>query len=136
MRHDPARVEETRTWLSKAHNDLRAADLGRQVDPPLLEDVAFHAQQVAEKALKAFLVWHDHPFTKTHDLAVLARDCATVEPGLDPLRNRVAPLTEYAWKYRYPLGAEPTVQEAQEALEAAREAYEAILDRLPEEARP
>jgi HEPN domain-containing protein len=28
----------------------------------------FHAQRAAEKAMKAFLAWHDVPFRKTHNL--------------------------------------------------------------------
>ena len=45
--------------------------------------------------------------------------------------------TEYAWKFRYPgEDEEPTREEAERALAVAREAYEAICARLPEDARP
>ena len=47
------------------------------------------------------------------------------------------PLTEYAWKYRYPgEPAEPDEAEARQALALAREVYDAILARLPAEVRP
>jgi len=36
--------------------------------PPFTGDAVFHAQQVAEKTLKAFLVWHGRIFRKTHNL--------------------------------------------------------------------
>ncbi len=68
MPSDP-RLEDARAWLAKAAADLRAADL--EVATPeadLFEDVAFHAQQAAEKALKAFLAWKDEPFRKTHSI--------------------------------------------------------------------
>ncbi len=68
MPHDPARVADTRAWLQKADNDLRAAEHDQTARPPLLGDVTFHAQQTAEKAFKAFLTWHDRPFRKTHNL--------------------------------------------------------------------
>jgi hypothetical protein len=35
--------------------------------------VAFHAQQAAEKALKAFLAFHDEPFRKTHGIEEIGR---------------------------------------------------------------
>ena len=51
--------------------------------------------------------------------------------------DRAVPLTEYAWKFRYPGDPEePTQQEADEALAIAREVFDAILARLPKEIRP
>ena len=55
MLPDAARIAETREWLSKAQIDLRAADHDRTADPPITADMVFHAQQVVEKTLKAFL---------------------------------------------------------------------------------
>lgn len=65
---DPERIAETRGWLVKAAEDLRAADFERRAQPPLSGDIAFHAQQAAEKVMKGFLTWHDHRFRKTHNL--------------------------------------------------------------------
>ena len=48
MPPDP-RVLETRSWLAKAASDLRAAAHEFRADPPLLDDIVFHAQQAAEK---------------------------------------------------------------------------------------
>ena len=137
MPHDPALVADTRAWLAKALMDLRAAEHLLQVVPPLLGGVVFHSQQAAEKALKAFLAWHDEPFRKTHNLEELGRQTLAFDPALQPLVDRAGGLTPYAWKYRYPgEPAEPSLQEAEAALALAREVYEAILARLPEEARP
>jgi HEPN domain-containing protein len=72
MQHDPVRVAEVRTWLLKAAEDLRAAEHGFTASPPLLAPFVFHCQQAAEKVLKGFLVWHDIPFRKTHDLGEIA----------------------------------------------------------------
>ncbi|MCJ7705397.1 MAG: HEPN domain-containing protein [Desulfobacterales bacterium] len=68
MPHDPVLVSETKEWLIKATQDLRSAEHALTASPPLLGDVAYHCQQVTEKALKAFLVWHNIPFRKTHSL--------------------------------------------------------------------
>ncbi len=47
------------------------------------------------------------------------------------------PLTGYAWRFRYPgEPEEPPVAEAREALALAREVYEAVISRLPQDVRP
>lgn len=137
MPHDPALVADTRAWLAKALADLRAAEYLLQAVPPLLAGVVFHTQQAAEKAMKAFLAWHDEPFRKTHNLEELGRQTLAFDPALRPLVDRAVELTPYAWKYRYPgEPTEPSAQEAEAALALAREVYEAITARLPEEVRP
>ncbi len=50
MPHDPALVAETRAWFRKAAEDLRAAEHALLAQPPLLGDLLFHCQQVAEKS--------------------------------------------------------------------------------------
>jgi hypothetical protein len=44
MPHDPIRIAEVRSWVSKAARDLLAGDHERAAKPPILEDVVFHAQ--------------------------------------------------------------------------------------------
>jgi HEPN domain-containing protein len=137
MAYDPALVEDTRTWLAKATLDLRAADHDLRAVPPLWEDVAFHSQQAAEKALKAFLAWHDEPFRKTHSLDELGMQVLIFDPALRPLVVRAGRLSEYAWKFRYPGEVEMIAgEEAEAALALAREVFSAILARLPKEIQP
>lgn len=136
MQLDAARVAETREWLAKAALDLRAAEFEFTAEPPLTADIVFHCQQLAEKSMKGFLTWHDEPFRKTHNLVEVGQQCAAIDATVTDLMRRAARLTEYAWKFRYPgEPEEPSVTEAQEALVLAREVYEAILSRLPEEVR-
>lgn len=136
MPHDPARVADTRAWLVKAAQDLRAAEFERTADPPLTGDIAFHSQRLVEKATKAFLTWHDRAFRKTHNLVELGQQCVAIDSTLEPTLRRAAGLTEYAWKFQY-LGEpdEPSSEEAEAALACAREVYDAILVRLPEDVR-
>ncbi|MBI3090706.1 MAG: HEPN domain-containing protein [Candidatus Tectomicrobia bacterium] len=137
MPHDPIRIAETMAWLKKAAEDLRLGDIALQAKPPVLGGAVFHAQQAAEKALKAFLFWRDRPFRRTHDLAEIGSACAELDASLHPLWRRADRLTVYAWVFRYPgEPEEPLREEAEEALGLAREVYEAILARLPQEARP
>ncbi len=136
MRPD-ARAAEAREWLIKAALDRRAAEFEFTADPPLTADIVFHCQQLAEKSMKGFLAWHDEPFRKTHNLVEVGQQCAAIDATLTDLMRGAARLTEYAWRFRYPgEPEEPPVSEAQAALALAREVYEAILSRLPEEVRP
>jgi len=132
MPADPALVAETRSWLSKAAKDLAAAAYELKATPPFVEDIAFHAQQAVEKTPKAFLTWHSQPFRKTHNLVELGQACVSLDASLEVLLRRAAPLTEYAWKFRYPGNpSEPTDQEAADALALAVEVRREIGNRLP-----
>jgi HEPN domain-containing protein len=136
MPHDPARVSDTKSWLARAADDLEAAE--RLLKAPALFGAAvFHCQQAAEKALKGFLAWHDTPFRKTHDLEESGEACIAIDATLRETIDRAIPLTEYAWKFRYPgEPEEPTREEADDALAAARDVYAAIAALLPDEAKP
>lgn len=137
MPHDPARVAEVRAWLAKARKDLDTAAYELQAEPPFSDDIVFHSQQAVEKALKAFLSWHGVAFRKTHNLVELGEACCRIEPALEPLLRRAAPLTEYAWRFRYPGDPEEaTAEEAAAALALAREVFDAMLRRLPPEVTP
>lgn len=82
MQHDPARLTDTNPWLRKASNDLRCAEIDLAAAPPATEDAVFHSQQAVEKALKAFLVWHDAAFAKTHDIGKLGTTAVEVDETL------------------------------------------------------
>ena len=137
MQSDPARVADTKAWLAKATQDLRRVEILLAANPPDVEGALFHSQQAAEKALKAFLTWHDLPFRRVHELDVIGGQCVDVDTTLADLVNRVDALAKYAWRFRYP-GApyDPTLEEGRAASMLAREAMDAIMGRLPDETKP
>lgn len=61
----------------------------------------FHAQQAAEKALKALLCACDLDMPRTHDLENLARRLSECPYRLPFPAERLRPLTPYAVDYRY-----------------------------------
>jgi len=137
MGEDQGRIEDTAQWLAKAKEDLRAARHALTAVPPLHDDAVFHCQQVAEKALKAFLAWHDQPFRKTHSIEELGELCLGIDPDLRPEVDRAAPLSEFAWKYRYPGVAEsPSGGETDAALGTAVDLLEAVKSRVPAVTHP
>jgi HEPN domain-containing protein len=121
------RAAEVAAWLSRAGDDIRAANLDLAADPPLLTDAAFHCQQAVEKSLKGLLSHHEHPFRKTHDIGELALACLEHEPSMEALFRESASLTEYAWRFRYPGDVlEPELEEVQGALRVATQVVEAV----------
>jgi HEPN domain-containing protein len=91
---DPEKVAETRSWLTKAQIDLRAAHVAITAQPPMNEDAVFHCQQAVEKALKGLLVWHDIVFRKTHSIEEIGEQCLEACPSLRSVIDRAVPLTE------------------------------------------
>jgi HEPN domain-containing protein len=107
-------------WLMRARSDLqlgRAALRARGVMP---EDACFHAQQCAEKSLKALLLRRGIPFPKTHAIEVLL-DLLKVQGANIPNQvDEAFELSEYAIQTRYPGEWEPvTKPEARRAVEQA-----------------
>jgi len=130
-----ARRADTRAWFEKANEDLRCAQIDLAAGPPATEDALYHCQQAAEKGLKGFLVWHDQPFSKTHDLGKLGKQACALDPTLDPLVDDVVEFTKYAWIFRYPGDQdERVVTDAAAVLNKVRTFVEALLARLPERA--
>lgn len=129
MPHDPEKIAECRSWLDRAWADLDSAAILLGPERARPDTALFHCQQAAEKAWKAF--------RKTHNLRELGKACADIDPTLAALAERAEDLTQFAWIFRYPgEPEEPSREEAEEALSVAREVYEAVLARLPEEVRP
>ena len=107
-------------WLDYAENDLAMAARGLQ-PPPITELVCYHAEQAAEKALKAYLAWlsdqripHSH---KLHELSALI----VTRGGTEAPRAPLAILEDYAVEVRYPEVPWPSLAEAERALELARD---------------
>ena len=96
-----ARQQRTRLWLESASGDLRAARQLMAAQDRVVMSICFHAQQAAEKALKAYLVWMDVVFRPTHDLKVLVQQCSAQHPPFARLAT-LETLSVYAVETRYP----------------------------------
>ncbi len=130
-------VQVVREWIVKAENDLKNASntLKMGIDCPT-DTVCFHAQQCAEKYLKALLTLKGIPFPKTHDIPSLM---ALLPHEIPILLSEVEQelLTEYAVVTRYPGGFdEPTLSESRKAVGLARKLRKAVRALLPKEALP
>lgn len=131
MKNDDRATAVAREWIAKAENDLVNAahtlTLGARCPT---DTVCFHAQQCAEKYLKALLTVRAADFAKTHDLEALA---ARLRNGHRPelSRDDLARLTRYATVTRYPGAEDISLAGARAALAAARRIRRAIRAVLP-----
>jgi HEPN domain-containing protein len=89
-------------WIAKADNDLLAADSIVAGATVPWDTVCFHAQQAAEKSLKALLVARGEVPPRTHDLTGLLNRAIPYEPSLSSLAADATMLTSYAVEVRYP----------------------------------
>lgn len=121
----------SRGLLRKAASDMVALDAALRAGS--FDAACFHAQQAAEKFLKAFLAHRGVSFPYTHNLAKLVEICAASESAFRSLLNVAAPLTPYAVELRYDDSFWPTMQMANEARAAAVTVRDFVLERLPKD---
>jgi len=109
----------TGDWLTRAKADLAIARAPLP-EGAFYEDLCFHVQQAAEKALKAVYQHYGWTFRYTHDLDELIN--GLMQKGLiipAEVVNADA-LTTFAWEARYPSLNEPlTKSDYEEALRMA-----------------
>ena len=122
MPAEPMEAGSARDWLRHARSDsaLAGQPKARNV---LYAHLCFHAQQAAEKALKAVLVANGVRVPKTHDLAFLMQSL----PGsvtIPPTLIELPALNRYAVLQRYPTEAPAVARRDQ--LAAVRLAEESI----------
>jgi len=136
---DEAELELVKDWLTRAHQDLRAALILAGADNAPLDVAIYHCQQTGEKAVKAYLQWRDEPFPKTHNLRALVIQAAALDHGFHAFEKSAEILTPYVSPFRYPGGADepmPSRGEFDEALRHGQTIYDFVLTLLPPEARP
>ena len=112
--------EVTLAWLQRARSDLQLGRAALDAEGVMPEDAAFHAQQCAEKALKALLLHQGITFPRAHAIEVLLdllkAKGTKVPKGVDEAFE----LSEYAVQTRYPGEWEPVRKpEARRAIERA-----------------
>jgi HEPN domain-containing protein len=111
-------VEEFEDWLQRAESNLEIARRARG-EKVFLEDLCFEAQQAAEKALKALLIYLSGDYPRVHAFTLLLERLEEHVAVPEPIRE-VLELTDYAVQIRYPGDYYPvSVEEYERALELA-----------------
>ena len=124
-----------RGWILKAESDLKNLMIMTE-SGEALDTACFHAQQAAEKYLKAFLSFHDIIFPRTHDIEELLGLCAELNERFADLIEKTTFLTNYAVELRYDVEFWPEKEEAEAAFVAADKIKQVVLSILPEDMHP
>lgn len=120
-------------WIDKADQDVRAAELLLNADPPFLYPACFHAQQAVEKYLKALLTHEQIEFPKTHAIERLLDLIDPILPDIASALSEAVDLTPYGVEVRYPGDQpEPDAEEADRAVSLALVVRDTILPLIQE----
>ena len=119
-------------WIKKASNDLQNASivLNANENEKPFDTVCFHCQQAAEKYLKAYLVFLNIMFTKTHNIGQLISLGLENDPDLESLMH-TDELSPYGVNIRYPDDFEiPLENDAKRAFLFATEVKSFVLNKI------
>lgn len=124
-------------WIRRANEDLAVAEQLLADKVPYFGSIGFHSQQAAEKFLKAFLVWHEIEFPKTHDVGQLLKLAEIKDKALSESLQQILILTDYGVDARYPADLpDLTSTEAYQAVGLAKQTKDAILKSLSTPSAP
>lgn len=118
-------------WFNKAEEDYQLVEYLISSEGAYHAAICFHAQQAAEKYLKAVLVRDQTEFPKTHDIEQLLDLINTTQSSPASSLREATLLSIYGVEVRYP-GDFPAVtpEDAKKAMKLAamvREAVETLL---------
>ncbi len=115
------KTELVREWIKKATQDFGMAELAIEYQPEFRDSICFHCQQSSEKYLKAFLLYSDIEFKKTHSLNYLLDLVSELVLVPSDIYEFADILEEYGVAIRYPESRNLSADDVQEAINAATE---------------
>lgn len=123
---------DAKIWMEYSESDLRAAQTLLKSEEFFPRQICFLAQQCAEKAIKAVLVFEEIDFPRNHDLDRL-RDLIPNGWKIKEQFPDLAELTIWSVESRYP-GNMPDVteHEARETLHLAASVFDIVSTELQE----
>jgi len=87
-------------WIEKANNDLIVVNKLTEFEIVAGSAVCFHAQQIVEKMLKAYLVGKGKEIRKTHSIEYLLEICSEIDTDFSNINPKN--LSDFAVDIRYP----------------------------------
>jgi hypothetical protein len=93
--------DQARLLLRKAAQDMAVLD--KLIDDPAIEDetLGYHAQQAAEKLIKALLALHGHDYPRSHNIGLLLDLLSSQGIALPGEVEALEALTPFGTVFRY-----------------------------------
>jgi HEPN domain-containing protein len=125
-------IKKVKQWITKAENDLKVCIHEINYQEPVIDAICFHAQQCVEKYLKAYLVFHQQYFRKTHNIEEITNLCKKIDQDFDLIfKIKADEITIYATELRYSDDLiMPSIEEAKEAIAIAEKVKDFVLGKL------
>jgi HEPN domain-containing protein len=127
------KVDLVKNWLEKARRDLITAKIGLEYSEHFADIICFHAQQAGEKYIKAFLIFHEMAFPKTHSIEDLLLLAAQKDQAFLSFIDRENILTPYAVEIRYGESEPPSLEDEKSAIKISEELMNLVFEKLPAE---
>jgi HEPN domain-containing protein len=124
---------EVNEWIKFADNDLLAAESLNKIHPKPVEIICYHCQQSAEKYLKAYLIFKETEFEKTHNLNFILSLCIEKNVDFEIIKKEITRLNPYSVHTRYPSSIEINEEDCKSALIDIINIKNFILDFLKKE---
>jgi len=116
----------TLEWVEKAEGDLTTAERElRARNKPNYDAACFHAQQAAEKYLKAVLQEWGKDIPRIHNLVELVSICVEIDGTYSVLEPELKGLDGFALRTRYP-GQSAVKEDARSAFKTAKSIHNFI----------
>lgn len=126
-------IFQPKIFMSNKHKatelmEMARADWEAAMVSSVPYSICFHAQQAAEKYLKAFLEYHGQHAPKSHDIENLIVRCASIDPSMSSLLPYANTLRLFGVEIRY----FPSKEIADEKCPEVWSAMSAILNTVKE----
>lgn len=128
-------MNKANDWLAFAESNIRSAKL--LFSESIYNEACFHAQQTAEKCLKAVLAKSGERIPKIHSLVTLHERTTSLVAGLSTLKGAFEFLEPFYMTTRYPDASPgtyaekvPSVEEATQALEYATKIFDFVSSKI------
>ncbi len=115
----------TSEWIELAEEDHTIARLIQREQLAIRNGMCFHAQQCAEKYLKAWLQENNIPIPRTHNLEELLNLILPTIPSWHSWKTDLAVLSKHAVNTRY-VGQSPTAADAENAMRICEKVRQAV----------
>lgn len=87
-------------WKQKANEDILTIQRLSEGKMTATSSICFHCQQVAEKYLKLYLLYHGIEIVRTHEIEFLLHECAKVDKDFETVDPKN--LSDFGVAIRYP----------------------------------
>jgi HEPN domain-containing protein len=127
---------EAQIWFRQAQSNYRFLSVAKKSESYDL--VCFLSQQVAEEALRAYLVCHGKDETSTHAVMELCEIASQYDEGFLQLKNEIEALNYFNIVVKHSNPVESAIPgtffsqaDAEKAIVTAKEVLDFVRDRLP-----